>query len=49
MESLVKSGKYAAMNTTETSTMGYYVIEFVSEAYNLQDDTTCDRQIISAV
>ena len=27
--------------------MVYYVIKFVSEAHNLQDDTTCDGQIIS--
>ena len=25
--------------------MGYYVITFVSEAYILQDDTTCDGKI----
>ena len=28
--------------------MGYYVIKFVSEAYNLQDDTTRDGHIIPA-
>ena len=28
--------------------MGYYVIKFVSEAYSLQEENTCDRQIISA-
>ena len=28
--------------------MGYYVINFVSEAYTLQEDTTCDGHIISA-
>ena len=26
--------------------MGYQVIKFVSEAYTLQDETTCDGQII---
>ena len=25
--------------------MGYYVVKFVSEAYTLQYDTTCDGQI----
>ena len=46
--SLVQSGNYGAMNTTDTSTMGYCVIKFVSEAYTLQEETTCDGQIISA-
>ena len=25
--------------------MGYYVIKFFSEAYTLQEHTTCDRQL----
>ena len=36
MESLVESGKYEAMNTTDTSTKGFYVIMFTSGAYTLQ-------------
>ena len=28
--------------------MGYYVIEFVSEAYTLQEDTTCEGKISTA-
>ena len=48
MDSLVQPDKYGAINTTEKSTMGYYVIKFVSEAYSLQKVTTCDGQIISA-
>ena len=28
--------------------MGYYVINFVSEAYTLQDENKCDRKISSA-
>ena len=36
------------MNTTDTSEMGYYVIQFFSEAYTLQDETTCNGKIISA-
>ena len=35
MASFFQSGKYGAMNTIDTSKMGYYVIKFVSEAYNL--------------
>ena len=48
MTSLDKSSKYGATNTTDITTMGYYLIRFVSETYNLQDDTTCDRQISAA-
>ena len=48
MASLVQSGKYGSMKTTFTSTMVYYIIKFVSEAYNLQEDTTCDKKISSA-
>ena len=48
MASLVQYGKYGAIKTTDTSRMGYYIIKFVSEAYTLQEDTTHDRQIISA-
>ena len=36
MASLVQSGKYSAINTTGKSTMGYYVVKFVSEAYTLK-------------
>ena len=48
MAPLIQSGKYGTMNTTDTSTMGYYVINFVSEAYTLKYDTTCDGKISSA-
>ena len=36
MTSLVESGKYVAINTTDTSTNGFYVILFTSGAYTLQ-------------
>ena len=48
IDSLVQSGNYDDMNITDTSTMGYYVINFVSEAYTLKYDTTCDGKISSA-
>ena len=47
MASLVQSGNYFSINITDTSAMGYCVIKFVSEAYTLQDDTTCDGKISS--
>ena len=48
MASLVESGKYVAMNTTETSTNGFYVIMFTSGAYTLQENTKIDGQIITS-
>ena len=48
MASLVESGKYRAINTTETSTNGFYVIMFTSGAYTLQENTTIDGQIITS-
>ena len=48
MESLVQYGKYGSINTKDTSTLGYYVINFVSDAYTLQENTTCYRQISSS-
>ena len=48
MTSLVESGKYGAINTTDTSTNGFYVIMFTSGAYKLQGNTTIDGQILIA-
>ena len=39
MALLVESGKYGAINTTDTTTNRFYVIIFTSEAYTLQDNT----------
>ena len=46
---LVESGKYGAINTNGTATNVFYVIMFTSEACILQDNTTIDGQIITAV
>ena len=48
MASLVESGKYGSINTTDTATNGFYVIIFTSGAYTLQDNTTIDGNIITA-
>ena len=48
MASLVESGKYGSINTTYTSTNGFYVIMFTSGAYTIQENTTTDGQIINA-
>ena len=48
MASLVPYGIYGAINTADTSTTEFYVIIFTSEAYTLKNNTTIDRQIITA-
>ena len=48
MASLVQPGKYDAINEADTETNGFYFIKFISEAYNLQDNTTIEVHIISA-
>ena len=49
MNALVQTGKHCFINTTDMITMGYYSIEILSEAYTLQEDTTCDGQISTDV
>ena len=48
MASLVESGTYGAINTTDTSTNGFYIIMFSSGAYTLQENKTIYGQIITA-
>ena len=48
MASLVQSGKYVDINTSDTSTKVFYVIMFTSEAYTLQNNTKNDVKIITA-
>ena len=48
MASLVESGKYGAINTTDTSTNGFYDIIFTSGAYTLQENTTNYGNIITS-
>ena len=48
MDALLQTDKYGAINTIDTTTMGYYVIKFVSESYTLQEETTCDVIIINS-
>ena len=49
MAALVQTGQYGAINTTYTTTMGYYVIKLFSETYTLQEDTSFDGKIIKTV
>ena len=48
MASLDQPGKYDAINIADTTTNGSYVINLISEAYTLQNNTTIDGDIISA-
>ena len=48
MDSLFQSVNYSFINISETTTNVFYVIQFISEAYTLQNNTTIDRNIISA-
>ena len=49
MASLVESGTYGAINTTDTSNNLFYYIMFTSGEYTLQENTTTDGQIITAI
>ena len=46
--SLFQSGIYVAINTSDNTSSRFYVIQFISEAYTLQKNTTIDGQVISA-
>ena len=48
MASLFQSGMYGAINTSEKTTNVFYVIQFISETYTLQKNTTIYGQVISA-
>ena len=39
---------YIIINTADNTTNVFYVIKLISEAYMLQNNTTIDRQVISA-
>ena len=46
--SLVQPGMYGSINTDDTTTNVFYVIQFISDSYTLQNNTTIDEQVISA-
>ena len=48
MASLVQSDMYVAINIYDTITNGFYVIQFISEAYMLQNNTQINGQAISS-
>ena len=46
MASLIQLEKFGAINALYPTTMGYYVIKFLSEPYTLQEDHTKYGQLI---
>ena len=49
MASLFQSGEHSVINTADTTKYLFYVIQFISEAYTIQNNTEVYRQIIYAV
>ena len=45
MASLEQLSKYGATNAVDPTTMGYYVINYLSETYKLQEDQTKYGQV----
>ena len=45
MASLVQPGMYGAIKTDDTTTNLFYIIQFISEAYKLQNNTQIDGQV----
>ena len=45
MASLVQLGKYGVINAVDPTTMGYYVIKYLSEPFTLQEDQTTYGQV----
>ena len=48
MASLFQSVMYGVINTSGNTSNGFYVIQFISEAYTLQNNTTIDGKVISS-
>ena len=48
MSSFFLSGVYGAINTDDNTSNGLYVIQFISEACTLQNNTTIYGQVISS-
>ena len=48
MASLVYTGKYGAINAEDTTTLGYYIVNYVSEPFTLQYDITAYGHVSNA-
>ena len=49
MTSLAMTDKYGANTTTDTTTMGFYAVKYMSYAFTLQQDITTNGQLFKAV
>ena len=43
ISALVQNRKYGVINNSDPTTMGYYVVKFLSEPYMLQDEKQLTR------
>ena len=48
MSALVQNEKYGTINTAYPTKNGYYIINFSSEPYTLQDNKTVNKQVIKS-
>ena len=48
MSRIVQNGTYGAINTTDPTTIGYYVVNLSSEPYTLEYDNRFDKQVVKA-
>ena len=42
---MVQTGKYGATNSEDPTTLGYYVVKYVSDNFTLQEDITNDGKV----
>ena len=49
MASLCQLGMYGAIDTDDTTKNGFYVIQFLSDAYTLQNNTPIDVTVFMLV
>ena len=46
ISALFQNGKYGVINTTDPTTIGYYVVKVLSEPHKLQYYKKIDKQVI---
>ena len=47
LSALFHNVEYGAINTSDLTTMGYYVVKYLSEPYMLQDKKNFDKKVIN--
>ena len=48
MALLMQTGKYGAINSGDTTTIGYYGTKYISYTFILEEDIPNDRKLIKA-